>query len=195
MNAIVVEFMQGIFSSSLGLTCARTATCPIVFCQFPILKLHSEDLILSGAGLRKKNVSPGPSSIEDHLKSTGQTDLFGTSDAVVKHVLEGHDRGVNWAAFHPTLPLIVSGADDRQVKLWRMNGECYFSPANCIYFAEWVNFIVSFSLLTSILTNNGILAQSPEISRRQDRKCLPLETEKYCFLIKQNDMNEERSQE
>ena len=48
--------------------------------------------------------------------------MFGTSDAVVKFVLEGHDRGVNWAAFHPTYPLIVSGADDRQVKLWRMNG-------------------------------------------------------------------------
>lgn len=49
-------------------------------------------------------------------------DLFGGGDAVVKYVLEGHDRGVNWAAFHPTLPLIISGADDRQVKLWRMNG-------------------------------------------------------------------------
>lgn len=49
-------------------------------------------------------------------------DLFGGGDAVVKYVLEGHDRGVNWAAFHPTLPLIVSGADDRQVKLWRYNG-------------------------------------------------------------------------
>ena len=36
---------------------------------------------------------------------------------------QGHDRGVNWAAFHPTMPLIVSGADDRQVKIWRMNGE------------------------------------------------------------------------
>ena len=48
-------------------------------------------------------------------------DLFGSSDANVKHLLEGHDRGVNWAAFHPTMPLIVSGADDRQVKLWRMN--------------------------------------------------------------------------
>lgn len=36
---------------------------------------------------------------------------------------QGHDRGVNWASFHPSLPLIVSGADDRQVKLWRMNGE------------------------------------------------------------------------
>lgn len=51
------------------------------------------------------------------------TDLFGGGDAVVKYVLEGHDRGVNWASFHPTLPLIVSGADDRQVKMWRMNGE------------------------------------------------------------------------
>lgn len=47
--------------------------------------------------------------------------MFGQADAFVKHVLEGHDRGVNWATFHPTLPLIVSGADDRQVKLWRMN--------------------------------------------------------------------------
>ena len=74
-------------------------------------------------GLRKKNVAPGPGGIEDRLRSPGQTDLFGTSDAIVKHVLEGHDRGVNWAAFHPTLPLIVSGADDRQLKLWRMNGK------------------------------------------------------------------------
>ena len=43
------------------------------------------------------------------------------SDAGVKYVLEGHDRGVNWVSFHPTQNLIVSGADDRQVKLWRMN--------------------------------------------------------------------------
>jgi len=50
-----------------------------------------------------------------------QAELFGTNDVIVKYVLEGHDRGVNWAAFHPTLPLIVSAADDRQVKLWRMS--------------------------------------------------------------------------
>ncbi|VVB08508.1 unnamed protein product [Arabis nemorensis] len=49
------------------------------------------------------------------------SDIFGGVDAIVKYVLEGHDRGVIWASFHPTLPLIVSGADDRQVKLWRMN--------------------------------------------------------------------------
>lgn len=72
-------------------------------------------------GLRKKNVAPGPGGLDEHLKNPGTTDLFGQADAFVKHVLEGHDRGVNWATFHPTLPLIVSGADDRQVKLWRMN--------------------------------------------------------------------------
>ncbi|EHK97796.1 putative coatomer subunit alpha [Glarea lozoyensis 74030] len=50
-----------------------------------------------------------------------QADMFGNTDAVVKFVLEGHDRGVNWVAFHPTLPLIVSAGDDRLIKLWRMN--------------------------------------------------------------------------
>ena len=65
----------------------------------------------------------GSSGIEDRIRGANQPDLFGMSDAIVKHVLEGHDRGVNWCAFHPTLPLIVSGADDRQVKLWRMNGK------------------------------------------------------------------------
>lgn len=41
--------------------------------------------------------------------------------------VQGHDRGVNWAAFHPSMPLIVSGADDRQVKIWRMNGKWLIS--------------------------------------------------------------------
>lgn len=89
-----------------------------------------EDLVVSASldqtvrvwdigALRKKTVSPA----DDILRLTQMnTDLFGGGDAVVKYVLEGHDRGVNWASFHPTLPLIVSGADDRQVKLWRMNG-------------------------------------------------------------------------
>lgn len=55
------------------------------------------------------------------MRNPGSTDLFGQADCVVKHVLEGHDRGVNWASFHPTMPLVISGADDRQIKLWRMS--------------------------------------------------------------------------
>ena len=93
-----------------------------------------EDLIVSASldqsvrvwdisGLRKKHSAPTSMSFEDQVAraNSNQADMFGNTDAVVKFVLEGHDRGVNWVAFHPTLPLIVSAGDDRLIKLWRMS--------------------------------------------------------------------------
>lgn len=50
------------------------------------------------------------------------TDFFGVTDAIVKYILKGHDRGVNRASFHPTLPQIVSGANGGWIKIWQMNG-------------------------------------------------------------------------
>ncbi|KAJ9583889.1 hypothetical protein L9F63_021766 [Diploptera punctata] len=73
------------------------------------------------SGLRKKNVAPVPGEIQELVKNSRTTELFALPDALVKHILEGHDRGVNWACFHPTQPLIISGADDKEIKLWRMN--------------------------------------------------------------------------
>lgn len=93
-----------------------------------------EDLIVSASldqsvrvwdisGLRKKHSAPTSMTFEDQMARANQqqADVFGNTDAVVKFVLEGHDRGVNWVAFHPTLPLIVSAGDDRLIKLWRMS--------------------------------------------------------------------------
>lgn len=75
------------------------------------------------SGLRKKNAAPQSMTFEEQLQrtQTAQADLFGNTDCIVKYVLEGHDRGVNWVAFHPSMPLIVSAGDDRNVKLWRMS--------------------------------------------------------------------------
>lgn len=94
----------------------------------------NEDLVVSASldqtirvwdisSLRQKSVRPSDvmSQVRGQLPAAVNADLFGGTDAIVKYVLEGHTRGVNWASFHPTLPLIVSGADDRQVKLWRMS--------------------------------------------------------------------------
>ena len=84
---------------------------------------HQETQLMLILGLRKKMTTAQPLSFEEQMQraNQGQADLFGNTDAVVKYVLEGHDRGVNWASFHPTLPLIVSCGDDRQIKLWRMS--------------------------------------------------------------------------
>ncbi|KAF2857962.1 hypothetical protein K470DRAFT_222364 [Piedraia hortae CBS 480.64] len=116
-----------------SLICTMTGHNHYVMCA----QFHpTEDLVVSASldqsvrvwdisGLRKKH-SAGPQamgSFEDQMVRAGQqqADVFGNTDAVVKFVLEGHDRGVNWVAFHPSLPLIVSAGDDRLVKLWRMS--------------------------------------------------------------------------
>eukprot|EP01129_Flabellula_baltica_P009012 TRINITY_DN3617_c0_g1_i2.p1 TRINITY_DN3617_c0_g1~~TRINITY_DN3617_c0_g1_i2.p1 ORF type:complete len:1219 (-),score=307.46 TRINITY_DN3617_c0_g1_i2:12-3668(-) len=69
------------------------------------------------SGLQGKK---GPTSKFDEQALKIQNDLFGSTDVLVKYVLEGHSRGVNWADFHPDQPLIISGADDREIKIWRM---------------------------------------------------------------------------
>ncbi|KAK3391637.1 coatomer WD associated region-domain-containing protein [Sordaria brevicollis] len=114
-----------------SLLCTMTGHNHYVMCA----QFHpKEDLIVSASldqtvrvwdisGLRKKHSAPTSMSFEDQVAraNANQTDMFGNTDAVVKFVLEGHDRGVNWVSFHPTMPLIVSAGDDRLIKLWRMS--------------------------------------------------------------------------
>lgn len=38
-------------------------------------------------------------------------------------ILEGHEKGCNWACFHPTTNIIASGSDDRKIKLWKYTNE------------------------------------------------------------------------
>lgn len=89
-----------------------------------------EDLVVSASmdqtvrvwdisGLRKGSPN-APGSGGPAGSGPGNFETFDTF-STVKYVLEGHDRGVNYAVFHPTLPLIISAADDRVIKIWRMS--------------------------------------------------------------------------
>lgn len=100
-----------------------------------------EDLVVSSSmdqtvrvwdisGLRKSTPSHTASGLPGGGGGGGGFDTF-DSFSTVKYVLEGHDRGVNWASFHPTLPLIVSAADDRQIKLWRMSDSKAWEVDTC----------------------------------------------------------------
>ncbi|PHH58690.1 hypothetical protein CDD81_4818 [Ophiocordyceps australis] len=114
-----------------SLICTMTGHNHYVMCA----QFHpKDDLVVSASldqsvrvwdisGLRKKHSAPTSMNFEDQMARTNQNqaDVFGNTDAIVKFVLEGHDRGVNWVAFHPSMPLIVSAGDDRLVKLWRMS--------------------------------------------------------------------------
>eukprot|EP00039_Didymoeca_costata_P018608 m.334182 g.334182 ORF g.334182 m.334182 type:complete len:1220 (+) comp17307_c0_seq1:152-3811(+) len=122
---------------------ARTVICVLTGHNHYVMcaQFHpKEDLIVSASldqtvrvwdisGLRKKNIAPGAAHLPEERNQP--TDLFGSSDAIVKHVLEGHDRGVNWASFHPTQPYVVSGGDDKTVRLWRMSESKAWEQDTC----------------------------------------------------------------
>ncbi|KAJ2160859.1 hypothetical protein GGF46_001916 [Coemansia sp. RSA 552] len=105
----------------------------------------TEDLVVSAcldqtvrvwdiSGLRRKSAAGAQPTMADPLASqrlSAQGDFFNVTDVVVKFVLEGHTRGVNWATFHPTMPLILSCGDDRQVKIWRMNDSRAWEVDTC----------------------------------------------------------------
>uniref|UniRef100_A0A8C7RB55 Coatomer subunit alpha n=1 Tax=Oncorhynchus mykiss TaxID=8022 RepID=A0A8C7RB55_ONCMY len=127
---------------------SRTCVCVLTGHNHYVMcaQFHpSEDLVVSASldqtvrvwdisGLRKKNLSPG--AVETDVRGISGVDLFGASDAVVKHVLEvivshskaweldtcrGHYNNVSCAVFHPRQELILSNSEDKSIRVWDMS--------------------------------------------------------------------------
>ena len=49
-------------------------------------------------------------------------ELYGGTEVEVRHIIDGHEKGVNWVTFHPTMKILASAADDKNIKLWRLSG-------------------------------------------------------------------------
>ncbi|KAJ5067385.1 coatomer subunit alpha [Anaeramoeba ignava] len=100
---------------------------------------EKKDLIISSSldntirvwditGLKNKYFSVAPNTEQANFLTNGpnsiselQSDLFGSTDVMLKFILEDHEKGVNWASFHPELPLIISGSNDNTLKLWKIS--------------------------------------------------------------------------
>ncbi|KNH07380.1 coatomer subunit alpha-like protein [Perkinsela sp. CCAP 1560/4] len=51
----------------------------------------------------------------------------------VRHVIEAHEKGVNWVSLHPSEPLFVTASDDRSIRLWSADYEhADFQEIGCI---------------------------------------------------------------
>ncbi|EFC46387.1 coatamer alpha subunit [Naegleria gruberi] len=76
------------------------------------------------SALKQKNANVGMSPGDEFLKLTQlNQEFFNSGDAMVKYVLDGHDRGVNYAVFHPKTDMIVSASDDRTVRTWKVSDQ------------------------------------------------------------------------
>ena len=88
------------------------------------------------------------------MQKTGSrpNEIFGGTEVEVRHILEGHEKGVNWVTFHPTMKIVASGADDKSIKLWRLSGNRHWemdtlkghaNNVSCVIFHPRMEIIIS----------------------------------------------------
>ena len=81
-------------------------------------------------------------------------EIFGGTEVEVKHILEGHERGVNWVSFHPSMRIVASAADDKSIKLWRLSGSKHWEMDAMKGHANNVSCVIFHPRLEVLLSNS-----------------------------------------
>mmetsp|Transcript_23070 Transcript_23070/g.22473 ORF Transcript_23070/g.22473 Transcript_23070/m.22473 type:complete len:190 (+) Transcript_23070:561-1130(+) len=117
-------------------------------------------------------------------------ELFGGTEVEVKHILEGHEKGVNWVAFHPSMRIVASGADDKSIKLWRLSGNKHWEMDTMKGHANNVSCIIFHPRMEILISNSeDKTIRFWDLNRRvqiyQQRK----DTDRYWILSSHPSLN------
>ena len=86
---------------------------------------HPEDTLIASCSLHQTiRVWDFAKLKEKSMSKSGSkpNELYGGTEVEVRHIIDGHEKGVNWVTFHPTMKILASAADDKNIKLWRLSG-------------------------------------------------------------------------
>ncbi|KAI5184345.1 coatomer subunit alpha [Nematocida homosporus] len=53
-------------------------------------------------------------------------DMLGVPEVLVKHIIDGHDRGINWISAKPDSCIFATGGDDSSIRLWDASTDSVF---------------------------------------------------------------------
>lgn len=68
--------------------------------------------------------------------------------------METHEKGCNWACFHPTTNMIASGSDDRKIKLWKFTNEVAWEHSTILGHKNNVSCLLFDEFSQNLITNS-----------------------------------------
>ena len=118
---------------------------------------HPDDTLIASASLDQTvRIWDFARLKEKSMQKSGSrpNEIFGGTEVEVKHILEGHERGVNWVSFHPSMRIVASAADDKTIKLWRLSGNKHWEMDTMKGHSNNVSCVIFHPRLEVLLSNS-----------------------------------------
>ena len=154
---------------------------------------HPDDTLIASASLDQTvRIWDFSKLKEKSMQKSGSrpNEIFGGTEVEVKHILEGHERGVNWVAFHPSMRIVASAADDKSIKLWRLSGNKHWEMDAMKGHANNVSCVIFHPRLEVLLSNSeDKTLRLWDLNRRVQIHQTRRDTDRYWILAAHPTLN------